>query len=271
MPKKTALCIGINDYPGTNNDLNGCVNDVLDWTETLTKKGFTVKQLLNEKATRTNIIKEMKSLLSKTEKGDSVVIQYSGHGSFVPDENGDEPDGKDECICPYDIVSANGRPNFITDDELFEIYSLRNKDCKLVIISDSCHSGTVTRMGPVLGTGPVRKARFLAPETFLPEPELKKLGTTNTRAFRSASPPGRYAGLLMAGCQDKQVSFDAEFDNKANGAFTFAALQALKKLKASASYAEWFDAITKKLPSEDYAQTPNLFGSASMKKWKVFS
>lgn len=272
MPQKLALCIGINDYPGTGNDLNGCVNDVNDWSDLLTQRGFTVKKLLNEKATRNNIIRELKSLLSKTEKGDSVVVQYSGHGSYVPDENGDEPDGKDECICPYDVISPNGKPNFITDDELFELYSLRNKDSRLVIISDSCHSGSVSRMAPPLSTnGPVRKMRFLPPSVFLPQEELAKMGGTNFRSFRSASAPGRYAGLLMAGCQDKQVSFDAEFGGKANGAFSFAALQALKKLKASATYADWFNEISKKLPSEDYAQTPNLFGSASMKKWKVFS
>ena len=28
---KKALCIGINDYPGTQNDLSGCVNDANDW------------------------------------------------------------------------------------------------------------------------------------------------------------------------------------------------------------------------------------------------
>lgn len=271
MPNKTALCIGINDYPGVANDLAGCVNDANDWASVLTDKGFTVKMLLDAKATKSNIVREIKSLMTKTEAGDSVVIQYSGHGSFVPDEDGDEPDGMDECICPYDIV-VNGRANFITDDELFELYSLRNKNSKLLIISDSCHSGSVSRAGPVLSTdGPVRKMRFLAPAAFLPEEELKKLSSAGARAFRSASPPGRYAGLLMAGCQDKQVSFDASFGGKANGAFSFVALSTLKGLKASATYADWFREIKKKLPSSDYAQNPNLFGSRSMKAWKVFS
>jgi hypothetical protein len=32
---KTALCIGINDYPGTANDLSGCINDAQDWANTL--------------------------------------------------------------------------------------------------------------------------------------------------------------------------------------------------------------------------------------------
>ena len=42
MPKKTALCIGINNYPGTQNDLNGCVNDANDWTAELKARGYTV-------------------------------------------------------------------------------------------------------------------------------------------------------------------------------------------------------------------------------------
>ncbi len=30
---KRALCVGINDYPGTNSDLSGCVNDAEDWAQ----------------------------------------------------------------------------------------------------------------------------------------------------------------------------------------------------------------------------------------------
>jgi hypothetical protein len=114
MPTKTALCIGINNYPGTQNDLYGCVNDANDWAAELQRKGYTVKMLLDAKATSKNILKEMHAMLTKTKPGDSVVIQYSGHGSYVPDEDGDEPDGMDECICPHDIVSADGSNNFIT-------------------------------------------------------------------------------------------------------------------------------------------------------------
>ena len=32
---KRAVCIGINDYPGTYNDLSGCVNDANDWADLL--------------------------------------------------------------------------------------------------------------------------------------------------------------------------------------------------------------------------------------------
>lgn len=48
---KYALCIGINDYPGTDSDLAGCVNDANDWAAALASRGFTVRKILNEKAT----------------------------------------------------------------------------------------------------------------------------------------------------------------------------------------------------------------------------
>lgn len=271
MPKKTALCIGINNYPGTQNDLNGCVNDANDWAQALGERGFAVSLLLDEKATRDGILRKLKSMMSASQAGDLLVVQYSGHGSYVPDDDGDENDGSDECICPYDIVRPNGKANFITDDELFDVYSLRHRSAKLVIISDSCHSGTVSKAAPVLSTTPlVRKHRFLAPQVFLKPRELARFGNVRIKNFKTASKPGRYPGLLLAGCQDYQVSYDANFANRANGAFSFVALQTLKKLPRNKTYADWFKAIRKKLPSEDYDQIPNLFASGSMKKWKVF-
>ena len=37
---KTALCIGINNYPGTHMDLRGCVNDAEDWSRELEARGY---------------------------------------------------------------------------------------------------------------------------------------------------------------------------------------------------------------------------------------
>src|SRR5688572_8058072 len=128
-----ALCIGINDYPGTGSDLAGCVNDARDWTKALRARGFTVATLLDRKATGRGMREAIAATLARARRGDLVVIQFSGHGSFVPDADGDEPDGRDECLCPYD-VRARGP---ITDDELFQLYSDREPGVKLVILSDS--------------------------------------------------------------------------------------------------------------------------------------
>lgn len=267
---KIALCIGINDYPGTDSDLAGCVNDANDWAKVLRSRGFAVKMMLNKEATGRAMRKAIESLVIEAKKGDSIVIQYSGHGSFVPDVDGDEPDGTDECLCPYDI-RKNGP---IEDDELNGIFSQCMTGVKAVMISDSCHSGTVSRFAPIttpptaLGGGaPQRTVRFLPPTVFLPRREVSMLG--EHQPIRRSSPPGRTSALLIAGCQDVEYSYDAYFRGRPNGAFSFVAIGAYKKLKAGSTYSDWFKEIRKTLPSRQYPQAPNLYGTSGMKKWKV--
>jgi hypothetical protein len=269
---KYALCFGINDYPGTGSDLSGCVNDANDWKSALTKRGFQTRLITDKQATRKNMLAEMKEVIQNAKRGDSIVLTYSGHGTFIPDADGDEPDGTDECLVPYDIRTKGP----ITDDELFELFSSKASGVRLVFLSDSCHSGTVARFAPITtpptlssgGTIPRRIVRFLPPSVFLSKSKISKLGTS--RALRRASPPGRYGGLLMSGCLDAEYSYDAWFNGRANGAFTFVALRALKSLKANATYRDWYNSIRQTLPSQQYPQTPNLFGSSSMKRWRVF-
>lgn len=269
--KKLALCVGINDYPGADSDLSGCVNDANDWAKAFSARGFAVEKIFDKQATGKSIRAAIEKTIGRAAKGDVVVIQYSGHGSYVPDADGDEPDGVDECICPYDIVSKGP----ITDDTLFDLYSTKKEGVKLVVISDSCHSGTVAKFAPIqtpptaVGKGaPQRKVRFLPPAVFLSSRRLAGLG--DRRAVRRSNPPGRYAALLMAGCQDTEYSYDAYFNGRPNGAFTFVALQKFQKLPKSATFQQWFTQIRSALPSRQYPQSPNLYGSSTMKKWKVF-
>jgi hypothetical protein len=73
----------------------------------------------------------------------------------------------------------------------------------------------------------------------------------------------------MSGCLDMEYSYDAYFNGRPNGAFTFVALKALQTLRSGATYAQWHKAVRKLLPSQQYPQTPNLYGSRSMKRWKL--
>ena len=272
MPNKIALCIGINDYPGTGSDLSGCINDAKDWSAALKQKGFITQLLINKQATKKAILAAMKDIIDNAVKGDSIVFQFSGHGTFIPDKDGEEADGTDECLCPYDLNSKGP----ITDDELYELFMTKAFGVKLVMFSDSCHSGTVARFQPIStppsATGrkpPQRKVRFLPPGSFLSQREINKLGTG--LRIRRSSPPGRYGGLLISGCQDVEYSYDAFFRNRPNGAFTYVALDVLKTLKTNATYHDWFRAIRKVLPSQQYPQSPNLYGSRTMKKWKILA
>ena len=97
---KRALCIGINNYPGVDSDLSGCVADAVDWSDLLKSKGFVTKTILDKQATGETIVSNLKHLVTQAIPGDTLVIQYSGHGTQVPDVSGDEPDRMDEAWVP---------------------------------------------------------------------------------------------------------------------------------------------------------------------------
>src|SRR5437867_2634102 len=136
-----ALCVGINNYPGTEDDLQGCVNDAKDWAAALDARGYEVKVLLDAQATRANMVGALTHLVSGTRPDDLAVFTYSGHGSWVPDEDGDEPDGRDEMLCPHDIRQGH----YLLDDDLADIFARKAAGAHVFFISDSCHSGTVAR------------------------------------------------------------------------------------------------------------------------------
>ena len=257
-----ALCIGINDYPGTGSDLSGCVNDARDWAAELSRRGFDVAMLLDADATGDAMRTAMRRRLDAAGSGDVVVITYSGHGTWVPDTDGDEADGRDEALCPYDI----GTSGPLLDDELFDILSDRERGIRVVLISDSCHSGTVARFAP-----PTRpdagRVRFLPPAVFLTAGVAERARLL-PRVSRGRP---RQAALLLAGCQDFEYSYDARFDGRPNGAFTYQALAALRELPATACYRDWTAAIARSLPSQDYPQTPSLQGSSTQRGWPVLS
>ena len=269
MPSKLALCIGINDYPGADSDLHGCVNDAHDWSTALSGCGFACQLLLDADATGDRIRSALADLAVSAQRGDVVVVTFSGHGSFVPDTDGDEADAVDECWCPHDVV-ANGP---ITDDQLHAIFSKREKDVRWIVLSDSCHSGTVTRFAPISTPptapgpeAPQRLVRFLAPSIFSKTIEGEWPEREDVHTYRG-NPPGQRDSLLISGCQDTEYSYDAWFDGRPNGAFTFVALRALEELDPRGTYEDWYKRIRALLPSQQYPQTPNLFGPTPMTRW----
>lgn len=258
---KHALCIGINDYPGTQNDLAGCVNDADDWASELAARGFEVSKLVDRDATKKGITGAIQAVLGRARDGDSVVITFSGHGTWVADEGGDEQDGRDEALCPWNLADGP-----LLDDELHALFSARAAGVRLVFVSDSCHSGTVAR-----GAGPSQspRARYMPPVAFVSDEQ--RLRAFARAEGRPAAGKPRSGALLLAGCQDSEFSYDAVFGKRANGAFTRVALDALKKLPGDADYAAWMTEIRKSLPSRDYPQKPDLVGTASQQRWRVLA
>lgn len=278
---KRALCIGINNYPGTHMDLAGCVNDANDWATELTTRGYSVTTLIDAQATRAAMVESLRGLIGGGASGDSLVITFSGHGTYVPDLNGDEVDGLDEALCPYDIQTGAGA---LIDDDLHTLFAARKSGVKLLLISDSCHSGTVTRAaGTDPEDGDVPRPRFLPMGNWMPADQLPRGASGKPlSAVAVSSGASPFAALmsrangdvLMAGCKEgpNNFSYDARIRGRPVGAFSYFALKALKTLPAQASYADWIAAISPgSLPSASYPQVPQLVASAQARARRIFS
>ncbi|MEN8160057.1 MAG: prolipoprotein diacylglyceryl transferase family protein, partial [Myxococcota bacterium] len=143
---RKALLIGINEYMAVP-DLRGAVNDIELIRDVLvTRFGFQpgdVEMLTDEKATRDNMLAAFDRLAERSAPGDFVYLHYSGHGSQAQDTDGDEAgDSRDETLIPHD--GRTGQIPDITDDELARA-AAKLEGRQLVIVLDSCHSGTATR------------------------------------------------------------------------------------------------------------------------------
>lgn len=144
---KRALLIAIN-YFGQNGELSGCINDALNMKQYIMDVwGFEEENIIllmddgeHMNPTRENIMNAYRSLVSKSEEGDSVFCHYSGHGGRLRDENGDEEDGYDETLIPVDYQSSGQ----IRDDDLYTtLVGSMPRGVHLTCLMDCCHSGTV--------------------------------------------------------------------------------------------------------------------------------
>lgn len=254
---KRALCVGINDYPGTDMDLAGCVNDANDWQVLLEARGYSVTRLLDGEATRTGVIEGLKALVGNAADDDSLVFTFSGHGSWLPDDDRDEPDARDEMMCPHDVM----QDQFLLDDDLYALFSAKPAGARLYVIADCCHSGSVVRYAPTptrAGHLPL-KARFLPPYVIARGDRLVERAID--RAVNTPAPTKlRYPALLFSGCDDTEFSYDTSFNGRPNGAFTRTAIDALNDGTITTPRA-LYDAVRKHLPSSALPQTPQLFAS----------
>ncbi|XP_058072329.1 metacaspase-5 [Magnolia sinica] len=140
---KKALLVGCN-YPGTKAELKGCINDVKRMHRCLIDRyGFyedDITVLIDTddsytQPTGINIRRALSNLIRSAEPGDYLFFHYSGHGTRLPAETGEDDDtGYDECIVPCDM-------NLITDDDFREFVDMVPEGTVLTIVSDSCHSG----------------------------------------------------------------------------------------------------------------------------------
>lgn len=266
---KKALCIGIN-YRGSEYELGGCINDADDWASFLHNLGgFDCAVMAEGQATKRNMIAGIETIATRLKAGDVGVIAYSGHGTWVPDMTGDEPDGRDEALVPIDCDK-----NLILDDELHTIFEQVPAQAHLVFIADCCHSGTVFRS--TSGEAGVKGVRFMPPSAFT-HTEVQTAALHKAARMAVTYPLGAtdraFPNVVhFSGCKDDEYSNDVEMNGRPCGAFSYYAIRAFTKcLKGGLTYGDAHKEIAKRLPSPRYQQTPMLYSASPMKRRKLFS
>jgi hypothetical protein len=151
-----ALVVGVGKYKSPSvRSLEGPPNDASNIAQLLVERyGFpheNVCVIVNEQATTAAFRSMFDAALVKRAKADDVAVLYfAGHGSQAPDENGDEPSGWDQTLLLHD-ARADGVKDLVDDELNGMLERLYARTKNVVVILDSCNSGSATR-GPQAGT-----------------------------------------------------------------------------------------------------------------------
>ncbi|MCX5820887.1 MAG: caspase family protein [Deltaproteobacteria bacterium] len=140
-----ALVIGINDYQDKKiPTLKTAVNDAREFASLLkTRYGFQVTLLLDRQATKQAIMDKMRDLAVNTSPDESVLIYYAGHGDVDRVLN-------DGWWVPADATGGN--PVTYLDNNYVQRVMRGMKARHVLLVSDSCYSGTLFGEGRSLPT-----------------------------------------------------------------------------------------------------------------------
>jgi hypothetical protein len=261
MPQGISINIGINEvdpnhYGGWSGQLRACEADARDMTQIATARDFEATTILTADATADAVTSAISDVAGKLETGDILFLTYSGHGGQLPDTNSDEPDQLDETWVLYDRQLA--------DDELYDLWSKFAPGTRILVFSDSCHSGSVNRgIFDVAVPHVVQAAMVDTPKPRtkdMPKDVAERTYKQNKDVYdevQETHPSAETAEIganviLISGCQDNQLSLDGD----RNGLFTSQVLAAWDEGRWSGSHPRFHKAVGAKMPP---TQSPNYF------------
>jgi hypothetical protein len=264
MAKGTAIHIGLNRvdpdaYAGWTGVLSACENDALAMQRIAEQMAYGTRVFLSEDATAGDVFGAIGDAAASLAAGDICVITYAGHGGQFKDLTGEEPDSRDETWLLFDRE--------VLDDEIHQALSAFKDGVRIVVLSDSCHSGSVIRAllprSDRVDTGTRLRSRGV------PEGVQDRVLAANRDLYRSirARTPARddasirASVLLISGCQDNQESMEGDD----HGAFTAELLRHWNNGAFTGDYVSLHDAILRGLPP---TQSPNFLAIGP--QWPAF-
>lgn len=270
MAQGISIHIGVNEFDpahyGSKGTLRACEFDARDMHQIAQANGYQSMVLLTRDATTANVIQALQDAAARLQSGDILFLTYAGHGAQVPDVDEEEPDRRDETWCLYDRM--------LVDDELYRLWAQFKPGVRILMLSDSCHSGSVARKVIEFGDQ-VRSLRGVTaveeraadaagaeetrPRTLQPD-EAAEVYARNADLYDEiqVSGPGSEqlevaaSVLLISGCQDNQTSADGT----KNGLFTATLKGVWRDGQFKGDYNSLHRKIVQRMP---ITQSPNLF------------
>jgi len=267
-PRKVALLVGINQYRDPD-ALNGCVTDVALQQQLLMHRfGFKSKDihtLIDEKATRKNILGAFEEYLIKQVKpGDVVVFHFSGHGSqiydpeptFVNAENGNI--GLNSTLVPVDSNLPAGYRNsggVVEDIMGHTLYLLMSavQTENITVVLDSCFSGGGTRNNFKVRSRPGGKNIRVSPDEKSYQKRWLSRLKLSPSEFVEGYRRGVAKGVVLTATDPYQLAADAKLNGFYAGAFTYLLTQHLWQQDSTVK--DSIAQVTQDIP-KSFEQTP---------------
>lgn len=264
---KHALVVGISDYPSITqwNKIHG-EDDAELIANVLSSQGFSVVKMCNKKATAKNIRKELSQLCNKSKPGDHIYIHFSCHGQPVEDVDGDESDGWDESVAPYDaqmtyVKDTYEGENHITDDELHTFIQMMRKAVGangfVCVVIDACHAGNSSRGEDddiyVRGT---KKA-------FSPSGKVYRPRITSQGNFYIKTTYGQSPIVILEACRSYQSNYEIQQDGDYYGPLSYYVSQTISKLGVTPNI-EWIMDIKQSMDADPRLSRQNMVYETSI-------
>lgn len=208
-----SLHIGVNrtnpeHYPGWDEPLKSPEKDVDTMVALASSRGFETSQLKSEQATRRAVIEAFTKAASELSSGDFFLVTYSGHGGRVRDVTGDEADQKDDTWCLYD--------GQLLDDELHVLFAEFAEGVRVLLIADSCHSGTLLKGESDTSNDAEVDDDFVIPRA-MPIDAAAATFNSNRPFYTKIQdnlpnprPEIKASVRLLAGCQEDELSYGSD-------------------------------------------------------------
>ena len=206
--------------------------------------GFQPRTLLSADATSDQVVGVLREQADLLESGDRLLVTYAGHGGYVVDVDGDEPDQQDETWVLYDR-------QFLDDEIKAELARFR-AGVRILVLSDSCHSGSVVRDVAAADADPttVPASRSMPDAQCRADSSTRAGVYARAKAGAAAAPEPVGAVVLLAACQDDEEAHEVD----GHGMFTTAVVD----VWAGGSFTGDHRDLCKEVRARIDGQAPNL-------------